>query len=109
MACGTSCITCIFQEQILMAELHGILEPDFLQTAEGNCKVLVSFVQKKKLNDCMHNIWQQNVQFVKNTTIWVTLDLVINVSHLIINVSDFSVTSWIKTMYMYINYCILLL
>lgn len=23
-----------------MAELHGILEPDFLQTAEGNCKVL---------------------------------------------------------------------
>lgn len=30
-----------------MAELHGILEPDFLQTAEGNCKVLVSLVQKK--------------------------------------------------------------
>lgn len=30
-----------------MAELHGILEPDFLQTAEGNCKVLVSLIQKK--------------------------------------------------------------
>uniref|UniRef100_K1RJ41 General transcription factor 3C polypeptide 6 n=1 Tax=Magallana gigas TaxID=29159 RepID=K1RJ41_MAGGI len=28
------------EEEILMAELHGILEPDFLQTAEGNCKVL---------------------------------------------------------------------
>ncbi|XP_065937758.1 general transcription factor 3C polypeptide 6 isoform X1 [Magallana gigas] len=28
------------EEEILIAELHGILEPDFLQTAEGNCKVL---------------------------------------------------------------------
>lgn len=28
------------KEQILMAELHGILEPDFIQTAEGKCKVL---------------------------------------------------------------------
>ena len=25
-----------------MVDLHGILEPDFLQKAEGNCKVLVS-------------------------------------------------------------------
>ena len=24
-----------------MVDLHGILEPDFLQKAEGNCKVLV--------------------------------------------------------------------
>nr|XP_022295775.1 general transcription factor 3C polypeptide 6-like isoform X2 [Crassostrea virginica] len=28
------------EEQYLMVDLHGILEPDFLQKAEGNCKVL---------------------------------------------------------------------
>ncbi|XP_062602681.1 general transcription factor 3C polypeptide 6-like [Saccostrea cucullata] len=28
------------EEQSLLVELHGILEPDFLQKAEGNCKVL---------------------------------------------------------------------
>lgn len=30
-----------------MVELYGILELDFLQIVEGNCKVLVSFVEKK--------------------------------------------------------------
>ncbi|XP_061179303.1 general transcription factor 3C polypeptide 6-like [Saccostrea echinata] len=28
------------EEQCLLVELHGILEPDFLQKAEGKCKVL---------------------------------------------------------------------
>nr|XP_022295777.1 general transcription factor 3C polypeptide 6-like isoform X2 [Crassostrea virginica] len=31
---------CLDKEQCLMVDLHGILEPDFLQKAEGNCKVL---------------------------------------------------------------------
>ena len=38
---STLSCTMILQEQCLMVDLHGILEPDFLQKAEGNCKVLV--------------------------------------------------------------------
>ena len=39
----SSMLSCamILQEQCLMVDLHEILEPDFLQKAEGNCKVLV--------------------------------------------------------------------
>lgn len=41
--------------------------------SRGKLQSFSKFRSKEKLNDCMHNIWQQNVQFVKNTTIWVTL------------------------------------
>ena len=37
-----------------MVDLHGILEPDFLQKAEGNCKVLVS---SQLPYMCMHFIY----------------------------------------------------
>lgn len=38
--------------------------------SRGKLQSFSKFHSKEKLNDCMHNIWQQNVQFVKKTQLF---------------------------------------